>query len=213
MLLCISKHVLEKPAPTMAELAIVVVANTGVRNGEVRGLRRCDVNIDVPCITVSGMAVGGHREERVKADSSAGVRCLELNSFAARAVEIAMEKSTDDVFVFTRNEAYKDGSEVAVTEQSLRRALKRICDVLGITYRNIHGLRFAVATALAESGTNVQTLQKILGHTTPTMSLHYVRTAEKATPIQIWSAADTNGPQIQKIENAPNAVNISIRST
>lgn len=162
-----------------------------MRNSEVRALRYCDFTFDVtPSVRICGMASGSHREERIKSDSKAGFRTIGANKYVIAAYEKASKISCSNTYLFTRQKNYINGDEILVTEQAVRRALRKTCRELGLQYYNVHRLRFSVATILAEAGTNVYELQEFLGHTGPTMSLKYVQMAQNKKVNNAWTKLD-----------------------
>ena len=53
-------------------------------------------------------------------------------------------------------------------------AKKQVCDELGIEYRSSHKLRFSTASIMYKNGMEDTELQKLLGHTTLSMTRHYL---------------------------------------
>ncbi len=55
------------------------------------------------------------------------------------------------------------------------RHLKKSCEAVDIPYRSSHKIRFTVASLLYKNGLDVTKLQKWLGHSTLSMTLHYLK--------------------------------------
>ena len=53
--------------------------------------------------------------------------------------------------------------------------LQRICNTLNIKYRPSHEQRFTVATMLFQQGMPINKLSVYLGHSTVSMTWHYIR--------------------------------------
>lgn len=53
--------------------------------------------------------------------------------------------------------------------------LKRTCEVLGITYRSSHQIRFTNATLFAEAGIPITEISTMLGHSNTATTMHYIR--------------------------------------
>lgn len=62
-----------------------------------------------------------------------------------------------------------------ITTVTFNRRLKRCCENLGIVYRSSHKVRFSTASILNSNGVSEQELQKMLGHTTLSMTHHYLK--------------------------------------
>ncbi len=61
-----------------------------------------------------------------------------------------------------------------VTDSSLRREFYKIRDEIGLPSLRLHDLRVTFARELAEAGASIKTIQTLLGHATPTMTLRYI---------------------------------------
>ena len=62
-----------------------------------------------------------------------------------------------------------------LTTITFNRHLKAYCDSVGIEPRTSHKIRFTVASLLYKNGVPATTLQRLLGHSTLAMTLHYLR--------------------------------------
>ncbi|MBS5272989.1 tyrosine-type recombinase/integrase [butyrate-producing bacterium] len=67
---------------------------------------------------------------------------------------------------------YRGDSPLATV--TFNRHLKKCCDELGIEYRSSHKLRFSTASIMYKNGMEDTELQKLLGHTTLSMTRHYL---------------------------------------
>ncbi len=61
-----------------------------------------------------------------------------------------------------------------LSAKSLRRWWKKVRVALGLPGLRMHDLRVTFARQLAEEGVSLKTIQQLLGHTTPTMTLRYI---------------------------------------
>lgn len=64
-----------------------------------------------------------------------------------------------------------------LTTVTFNRRLKKYCKECGIPLNSVssHDLRFSLASALYSEGLSPTELQRLLGHTTLQMTLHYLR--------------------------------------
>ena len=60
----------------------------------------------------------------------------------------------------------------------IRRLFKEACNIAGIDGLRFHDLRHTAGTRLGESGVPLQTIAKLLGHTTTRMTERYVHPEE-----------------------------------
>lgn len=185
-----------------------VMANTGMRIGEITGLRWCDVNMEKGIISVNHTLVYyDHRDEKGSyfsintPKSKAG--CREIPMTAAVRKAFLLEK------LYQREscvecQAHIDGYDDFVfinrygklhNQSSLNRALKRIirdCNLDIIDHADpkkepellpcftTHVLRHTFATRAAEAGMGLKSLQAILGHADikTTMNIYVDSTAD-----------------------------------
>ena len=69
---------------------------------------------------------------------------------------------------------FPDVTREQLTGNAMRHAYQKYCDYRGVTRTSLHGLRHTFAKKFIQDGGNHSQLQKILGHKTPTQTLHYV---------------------------------------
>lgn len=70
-----------------------------------------------------------------------------------------------------------------LTTDSFNRRLKKYCTEIGIPYLSSHKIRFTGASMLYDAGVKPIDIQPLLGHSTLTMTQHYIgqRVAERDT--------------------------------
>ena len=73
----------------------------------------------------------------------------------------------------------KDGRQL--NANSFNRWLKRYCEECGVPVRSSHKIRFCTASILYSNGLDLPTLQRLLGHSTAAMSMHYLRRVTPTT--------------------------------
>lgn len=77
---------------------------------------------------------------------------------------------------------------------TFNRHLKKCCDELGIEYRSSHKLRFSTASIMYKNGMEDTELQKLLGHTTLSMTRHYLCNTLPTKRLQIkWPLSLVKG--------------------
>lgn len=148
------------------EVAYVLAATCGLRDGEIRALRWDDVDWGGRRLRVD-RAVGEHQTVREpKSESRRHVRLPQIAIDALRrrqAVVMRLGIASCPWVVATVS-----GSLCQST--TIGRPLRRVCQRLGIRCR-FHDLRHTHATMLLQAGVNPVLVARRLGHSTPTTTL------------------------------------------
>lgn len=103
-------------------------------------------------------------------------------------------------YLFPDREGYE------LTANALRHAYSKYCKDRGVEHTNLHGLRHTFAKNFIKSGGSPAALQKILGHSTPTQTLHYVnmfeedvrKEAEEHNPLEIAKRGTVRETRIKR---------------
>lgn len=130
-----------------------VALNTGMRRGEILGLRWSQVDLDKKAIRV----------ERTKSGKN---RYVFLNSNLLSVFEELhkAEGKTEHVF---RN------SQTGQPFRDVKKAFKSACEKAGIQNLRFHDLRHTFASRLVERGADLITVKELLGHSTVKMTERY----------------------------------------
>ena len=114
--------------------------------------------------------------DHVKGNTSEGFRYLPLTPSAKEILNQVkrLNPSGDYIFMVENRQLYTS---------TVNDHLKRCCERIGVIPRTSHKIRFTVASMLYDSGMPLTDLQRLLGHSTTSMTLHYLRkvTPEKST--------------------------------
>lgn len=164
--------------PVLAAV-VALTATTGLRRGEVSGLRWPDVEFDTRQLVVRrsvkhadgpGWVVGPpktHQQRTIAIDDFA----LEvLASHKQRAEKVASDAGVTldpNAYVFTLDPSGTD----FLKPDSLGQAFGRLCRGLGLTWLSLHTLRHFSASELVGSGRDVRTIAGRLGHADATTTL------------------------------------------
>ena len=169
-----------------------IMANTGMRVGEITGLRWCDVDIEKGIICINHTLVYyNHRDEKGcyysinTPKTKAGWREIPMTD-AVKEAFILQKKYREEVGLVckARIDGYDDfiflNRDGNVQNQgTLNRAIQRIMiecngelldgadlskDITLIPHFSCHILRHTFATRLCESGINLKVIQSVLGH-------------------------------------------------
>jgi integrase len=134
---------------------VVFALNTGMRRGEILGLRWDQ--IDAPCRSVRVTRTKGGRD-----------RIVPLNDAAAGVVK-AQRKTSHGSYVFP---SMKGREFMRTVDHSFGRA----CRLAGIVGLRFHDLRHTFATRLIRRGADIITVQALLGHYSVTVTQRYTHT-------------------------------------
>jgi integrase len=146
---------------------VALALHTGLRRGELFGLRWQDIDIENRRLSVRQSIVEGiagppknYRERDVSLDETA----LSAISLVPRTHEL----------VFHR------GDGRPLTCSTAQGALARACRRAGLRHIGWHALRHTFASRLAASGVPITVVQGLLGHSTIVMTMRYTHTAPEA---------------------------------
>lgn len=136
---------------------ILTVLKTGLRRGELLGLRWCDVDLDNKIITIrqsiSPPAVrGGDVNYEVKTLSSN--RSIPIDDELTNCLRALPQ---DDELVFGCNNANAYGKRV-------KSVLKQMSEDCNLPYITLHEIRHTFGTVLREKGADIYSISKVLGH-------------------------------------------------
>ena len=108
--------------------------------------------------------------DHVKGNTDAGFRWVQFPSAAKPILERARQINPDGEYIFM----YK-GKQLYT--QAFNEHLKKYCREAGIDPkdRGSHSIRFTVASILYLNGTPIPEIQRLLGHASLSMTLHYLR--------------------------------------
>ncbi len=135
-------------APEWIRAALALAAFTGMRRGEILGLRWRDVDL-------AGRRVYLHETK------NGSLRVLPLNDLAARVLQSNPEGGPGDKVL-----PNVDGPRLSVYA-------KRLFASLGIEEASFHSLRHTAASWLVMKGADLYAVGQFLGHKTPRMTQRY----------------------------------------
>lgn len=187
-----SNTLLQKAQETPYGTPIWVLAYTGMRRGEVCALTWEHVDLESKSISVTG-SVGringkltisppktSFSKRLIQIDSTT-VNLLEEHKVRQAEVQSALGAAFGGP-----NLVFATPTGAILDPDTLTKTWQRICRKQGLTYR-LHDLRHAHATVLIEKGTPVNTVQKRLGHSSPSVTLGVYA---HVSPIMDRDAAD-----------------------
>lgn len=148
-------------------LAILLDFHLVLRIGELKGLKWSDIHGNTIRIQ---RYVNDKNEiiEDIKGHSDVGKRTMPLTPAAKQILECLHKINPNSEYILIRY-----GQPLSTC--TFNRHLKRCCEEVGIEYRSSHKVRFSTVSIMYKNGVDDTELQKLLGHTTLTMTRHYLR--------------------------------------
>lgn len=153
-------------------LAIKLDFYMTLRISELKGLRWDDIRGDLIYI----QRLVNYKNEvldDVKGHTEEGKRYIPLTSATKAILNRIKLLNPNSEYLFIRNNK-------PLATVTFNRRIEKCCTELGIEYRSSHKVRFSTASILFKNGVEAPELQKMLGHTTLTMTSHYLRSVTPA---------------------------------
>jgi integrase len=137
---------------------VLLSLNTGMRRGELFRLRWVDVNFQTKTLTVRGATA-----------KSGQTRHIPLNTEAMMVLRAWHQQTPETALVFPG----KQGEPL----DNVRKAWGALVRAAEMHQFRWHDLRHTFASRLVMAGVPLNTVRELLGHTTPSMTLHYAHFA------------------------------------
>lgn len=160
-------------AGTRWEALLVLAVATGLRQGEMLGLRWGDLDLGRSTLQVRRQL---HRDKTYGTPKAKSRRRIDLAAPEIRA--LARHKARQDALRLARGAAYEDRDLVFCTDlgrplgwRNVTRAFKRILGAAGLKDVRFHDLRHTNATLLLEAEVHPKIVQERLGHSTIAVTL------------------------------------------
>ena len=135
---------------------LIIALNTGMRRGEILGLRWESIDFNKGLIYIKDSKSGKPRE-------------VYMNGIIFEALK---ELPQNSEYVF-----YNQDTQNHITD--VKKSFKTACKNAGIKSIRFHDLRHTAATKMVEAGVDLVTVSKILGHSSIMMTMRYAHLGEK----------------------------------
>lgn len=165
--------------PERARVIVLLAGTTGLRRGELIGLRWGDINFELSQADVT-RSIWRNVEGDTKTEVSR--RPVPLHPIVIEALERWRKESlyaSEADFVFPSIE--KNGTQPISPETILRRQIRPALKKLGITKRvGFHTFRHTLGTLLRQRGIDIKTAQELLRHANPRITMEIYQQAVSA---------------------------------
>lgn len=169
---------------------IVTAINTGMRLGEILGLCWDSIRWESETIEVSRSLSRLKLNERTKTSM---IRHIPMNDVMNSLLAEQLRKQTDPKYVFT-----DEGGKPFNPDHFCKRIFHPLLEKAGVKKIRFHDLRHTFASQFMMRGGNIYDLQKILGHSSVTMTQIYAHLSpqhlKKAIQIVNFKADDEGLP-------------------
>ncbi len=153
----------------------VFILNTGLRCGEMSALKWKDIDWDAREIHVNGTMYYDkirHCFAENSPKTKAGRRTIPLTNEAYNILVRARKKRMENpISLQYRDYVFVGKDGTPLQNYAYNKSLARIADLIGVKKLTMHSLRHTFATRCIEDGIKPNVLQKILGHSTITMTM------------------------------------------
>jgi integrase len=165
-----SRIFLQHVADDRLVAAYVTVSTTGMRRGELLGLRWADVDLDEGTLAIRRTLVTvDYRLVESESKTEAGLRTIAIGPATVAALRAHRARQAQERLAFGPD--WLDEGRVFCREdggpihpQALTLAFKRHAKAAGLPRLTFHGLRHSYATAALESGEELKDVSVRLGH-------------------------------------------------
>ena len=161
------KDILAKAKDTNAYLMLIILFNTGLRRGELLGLRWSDIDLDKKTLIVQhNLVIADGKVYEKEPKSESGKREIPL---ADALVQVLKEARDKDIEAFDEERA-STGYVIHLPDgdpympDSISQKWARFAKSNGIRYLSLHDIRHTVASQMIHKNVNCKVVQAIMGH-------------------------------------------------
>ena len=156
------------------KLGVLISLNTGLRIGEICGLRWSDIDFRENTLSVQRTVYrianndgDGPKTKLIAGDpkSASSYRVIPIPSYLIPTIAEYREKSISECVVANNKYSLPD-------PRTYQYRFKRYLEACEIPYRNFHALRHVYATRCIEVGVDIKSLSEMLGHSNVSITLN-----------------------------------------
>lgn len=162
---------------TTAELPIALAGLSGLRRGEVAGLTWADIDFSQKIITIRKQRTGSKNStKRSRVKTSDSFRCIRATQTLIDILK--RHKELQEQYKQMLGDEYQDNGFVCCEEDgsiispsNFSKRFERIIKQQGLTSIRFHDMRHSFATNMIRLGVPINTVSKMLGHSSVTITL------------------------------------------
>ena len=153
---------------TPNEIGILICLYTGLRIGEVCGLRWEDINFQSNLLyvnrTIQRISINGQSQlVELSPKSESSCRIIPIPKFLIEYLQT--------IKLYSSNKYILNLNSHVMDPRTYQNQYKRVLERAGVKYINFHSLRHTFSVRALESGFDIKTLSEILGHADATITL------------------------------------------
>lgn len=149
---------------------VVIMLNTGIREGERRQLKFEDIDYEHSRVLIHASKTKDYRSIPLNSEALNVFQWLEKNYVAHFTQERMKRDKSQKDYVF----CHEDGSPV----ENIKKAFANACRKAGLKRVTPHTLRHTFASHLIMSGVDLRTVQRLLGHKNISTTMMYAHLTE-----------------------------------
>ncbi len=205
-----AERLVAEAAKTRYGPLVVFGFETGLRRGELAGLKWSDIDFERRTSTIRG-AIGQTPGKRwYKSTKTDSVAAVALSDFALEALRAQRVQQAKDKLA--AGAMYDDQGFVFATELgglpspgAISHAVRRIARRAGLSVRGVHAMRHSTGSWLIRSGVDVRTVAAILRHSAPSTTLNvYAHEMEGAQAVAVRNLLGANGNRMATAADSSN---------
>lgn len=188
--------------------ALAGLAFTGLRLGELVGLRWEDIDAGQGLITVRRtFSPNGHGKLEVRATKSGRIRSVPILNELVPWLERAQAAGLDHVFTGTRGGPFDSGNlSRAVKWEQIRDQIATFPDGRALRF---HDLRHTFLTRLARAGNSPQNIQRVAGHASISTTELYTRSSSTDAALAVREKMNPSNREVT-LSGGETAANLRI---
>jgi integrase len=189
---------------------VVFGFETGLRRGELAGMKWSDVDAERRTATIRGAIGQTPGKTWYKSTKTDSVAAVALSDFALEALRAQRVQQAKDKLA--AGATYDDQGFVFATELgglpspgAISHAVRRIARRAGLSVRGVHAMRHSTGSWLIRSGVDVRTVAAILRHSAPSTTLNvYAHEMEGAQAAAARNLLGANGNRMATAADSSN---------
>ena len=163
------KRLLDGSSPWLRPM-IIVLRNTGMRVGELLGLKLDDIDMDNKLIVVISTKTKNYRSVPINSELADLLNWFICHYIDPRSMNISLRKNRQSHYLF----CHPDGSRI----KSIRHSFNNACKHADIK-ANIHMIRHSFASHLVMNGVDLVSIKELLGHTSISTTMIYAHVSDQ----------------------------------